>query len=73
MQRMQARDFYIHEFKAKCENKGLDASEFHEKLKQRLPLYKGRWKKSMKGQFHDLPDFKKVERETMRHLRNLEL
>lgn len=89
MQRMQARDFYdiwylleinemdvdfyVNEFKAKCENKKLNSSDFHKKLEQRLPQYKGRWQKSMKEQIHDLPDFEQVERETMRHLRKLEL
>ncbi|MCK5759444.1 MAG: nucleotidyl transferase AbiEii/AbiGii toxin family protein [Clostridiales bacterium] len=89
MQRMQARDFYdiwylleihgmdvdfyINEFKSKCESKGQNPSDFHKKLEQRLPQYKGRWQKSMKQQIHDLPDFEQVERETMRHLRKLEL
>jgi predicted nucleotidyltransferase component of viral defense system len=89
MQRMQARDFYdiwylleihgmdvdfyINEFRKKCESKGLNPSEFHKKLEQRLPQYKGRWQTSMKDQIKDIRDFEKVERETMRHLRNLEL
>lgn len=89
MQRMQARDFYdiwylleihemdvdlyVNEFKAKCENKKLNSSDFHEKLEQRLPQYKGRWQKSMKEQIHNLPDFEQVERETMRHLKKLGL
>ena len=89
MQRMQARDFYdiwylleihgmnidfyITEFKYKCESKGLNPSDFYNKLEQRLPLYKGRWQKSMKEQIHGLPDFEKVERETMRHFRKLDL
>lgn len=89
MQRMQARDFYdiwylleihgmdidfyINEFKYKCESKGLNPSDFHNKLEQRLPQYKGRWQKSMKEQIHGLPDFEKVERETMRHFRKLDL
>lgn len=85
MQRMQPRDFYdiwylleIHgvdidfytnEFKTKCENKGINPEEFHKKLNQRLPQYKGRWKKSMADQIHDLPDFEQFEREVMRHLK----
>jgi len=89
MQRMQARDlydiwylleiqgidigFYINEFREKCESKGLNSSEFHEKLELRLPQYKGRWQKSMKEQIHDLPEFDKVEREVQRHTRNLDL
>tara|TARA_R110001592_G_scaffold361119_1_gene671006 strand:+ start:1511 stop:1687 length:177 start_codon:yes stop_codon:yes gene_type:complete len=44
-----------------------------EKLAQRLPQYKVLWKASMTDQIQDLPDFGKVEREVMRHLRNLEL
>ena len=89
MQRMQARDlydiwylmeihgmdinFYLNEFKAKCESKGLKASDFLEKLEQRLPQYKGRWQKSMNEQIHDSPDFEQVERETLRYLRKLKL
>ena len=89
MQRMQARDFYdiwyllevngmdigfyLNEFKAKCSCKGLNASEFPEKLEQRLPQYKGRWQKSMSEQIQDLPDFAQVERETIRHLKKLDL
>lgn len=87
MQRMQARDFYdlwyllevhcmdvdfyINEFKSKCENKGLSATDFFKKLEQRLPQYKGRWQTSMRDQIKDLPDFDRVERETMRHFRNM--
>jgi predicted nucleotidyltransferase component of viral defense system len=89
MQRMQARDFYdiwyllemhemkieflISEFKAKCESKGLNPLQFHEKLTQRLASYKGRWQKSMNDQIKDLPDFDKVEREVQRHMRKMDL
>ncbi len=89
MQRMQARDFYdiwyllevhgmeldfyLNEFDKKCTNKGLKAVEFPDKLAQRLPQYKGRWHKSLSEQIQVLPDFDKVERETMRHLRKLDL
>lgn len=89
MQRMQARDFYdiwylleIHEmdvafysieFTAKCESKEIDPTDFHKKLEQRLPQYKGRWQRSMADQIQDLPDFDQVEREVMRHLKKLEL
>ena len=89
MQRMQARDFYdiwyllevhgldvafyVNELKAKCESKGLKASDFHKKLEQRMPQYKGRWQKSMNDQIKDLPDFDKVEREVQRHLRKMNL
>lgn len=89
MQRMQARDFYdiwylleihkmdidfyIAEFRAKCESKELDPAEFFAKLEQRLPQYKGRWQRSMGDQIQDLPDFDQVERETLRHLRELDL
>ncbi len=89
MQRMQARDFYdiwylleLHgldldfyrnEFISKCESKDVNPSDFFSKLEQRLPQYKARWQKSMKDQIKDLPDFEQVERELMRHLKNLEL
>jgi predicted nucleotidyltransferase component of viral defense system len=89
MQRMQARDFYdiwyllevhgmdvdfyVNEFKAKCESKGLNASDFHKKLEQRMPQYKGRWQKSINDQIKELPDFDKVEREVQRHLRKMNL
>ncbi|MCK5840134.1 MAG: nucleotidyl transferase AbiEii/AbiGii toxin family protein [Bacteroidales bacterium] len=89
MQRMQARDFYdiwyllevhgmdvafyLNEFKAKCENKGLNVSDFLGKLEQRLPQYKGRWRKSMNEQIKDLPDFEQVVRETKRHFKNIKL
>ena len=89
MQRMQARDFYdiwylleihkmdvdfyISEFKQKCENKAINPTEFHTKLEQRLPQYKGRWQKSMADQIKDLPDFETVLREVMRHLKKLEV
>lgn len=89
MQRMQPRDFYdiwylleIHrldidfytiEFKTKCENKEINPAEFHQKLNQRLPQYKGRWQKSMADQIHGLPDFEQVEREVMRHVKKFVL
>ena len=89
IQRMQARDFYdiwhlleineldldfyINEFIAKCESKDVKPSDFFKKLKQRLPQYKARWQKSMKDQIRDLPDFEKVERQVMRHLRKLKI
>ena len=89
MQRMQARDFYdiwylleihnmdidfyISEFRQKCESKKIDSTEFYTKLEQRLPQYKGRWEKSMADQIQDLPDFETVLREVMRHLKKLEL
>ncbi|MBT0608043.1 nucleotidyl transferase AbiEii/AbiGii toxin family protein [Aequorivita echinoideorum] len=89
MQRMQARDFYdiwyllevhgmdvnfyIKEFKAKCKNKEVNPADFHEKLEQRLPQYKGRWQKSMADQIHDLPDFDTVLREVTRHLKKFEM
>jgi uncharacterized protein len=87
MQRMQARDLYdiwyllavynmkidllLNEFKAKCDNKGMNPSEFHAKLGQRMPQYKGRWHRSMANQIKYLPDFDQVERETIRHLKNI--
>ncbi|MDY0018008.1 MAG: nucleotidyl transferase AbiEii/AbiGii toxin family protein [Candidatus Delongbacteria bacterium] len=87
MQRMQARDFYdiwylleihgleidfyLNEFKAKCKSKGLDSSDFQSKLNQRLPQYKARWEKSLKDQIKYLPEYDKIEREVLRHLRGL--
>jgi uncharacterized protein len=89
MQRMQPRDlydiwylleihgmdidFYTNEFKTKCENKEINPADFHKKLNQRLPQYKGRWQKSMADQIHDLPDFEQVEREVKRHLKKFVL
>ena len=87
MQRMQARDFYdiwylleihemdidfyISEFKTKCESKDLQASDFSKKLTERLPQYKGRWQTSLKEQIKDLPNFEQVEREVQRHIKKL--
>ena len=89
MQRMQARDFYdiwylleihgmdidfyVSEFRSKCEGKGINPGDFHIKLEQRLPQYKGRWQSSMADQIQDLPNFDEVEREVMRHLKKLEI
>jgi len=89
MQRMQARDFYdiwylleihdmdvdfyINEFKTKCESKKVNPADFYKKLEQRLPQYKGRWQKSMNDQIQELPDFETVSREVMRHLKKFEL
>jgi len=89
MQRMQARDFYdiwyllevhgmevdfyINEFKTKCESKEVNPADFHNKLEQRLPQYNGRWQKSMADQIHDLPDFDTVLRGVARHLKKFEL
>lgn len=87
MQRMQARDFYdlwylleehgmdadfyLYEFETKCKSKDLNPADFHKKLAERLPQYKGRWQSSMSEQIHNLPDFEQAEREVMRHLKNL--
>jgi predicted nucleotidyltransferase component of viral defense system len=87
MQRMQARDFYdiwylleihemdieffINEFKAKCESKGLKTNDFLKKLTERLPQYKGRWQSSLKEQIKDLPNFEQIEREVLRHIKKL--
>jgi len=87
MQRMQARDFYdiwylleIHkididfyasEFKAKCESKDLQATDFQNKLIERIPQYKGRWQSSLKEQIKDLPNFEQVEREVLRLIKKL--
>jgi len=85
MQRMQARDLYdiwylldaeeldpaflLVEFREKCTAKGLLPGEFHRKLSERLPQYRGRWSGSLKDQIRDLPDFEQVEREVMRNLK----
>jgi len=89
MQRMIARDFYdiwyllemegidankyLNEFKNKCNSKGLGASKFKDKLAERIPQYEGQWKSSLRDQIKDLPDFEKVEREILRHLKKLNL
>jgi predicted nucleotidyltransferase component of viral defense system len=87
MQRMQARDFYdiwylleehqmdilyyMNEFKAKCQSKGLNHSDFIKKLSERIPQYKGRWNSSLSEQINELPVFDKVEREVQRHIKRL--
>lgn len=89
MQRMQARDFYdlwylletnsmdvdfyVNEFKNKCVSKGLNPANFHKKLVERLPQYKGRWKSSLSEQIKDLPNYEQVERETLRHFKKLKI
>jgi hypothetical protein len=65
--------FLIPEFKAKCTSKNLKPAEFHNKLQDRLPQYRGRWKTSMADQIHDLPDFDQEEREAMRILKNFRI
>jgi len=64
---------YINEFKNKCKNKNINPANFFEKLENRFPQYKARWQKSIKDQIKDLPEFDKVKRETMRHLRKLKI
>lgn len=87
MQRMQARDFYDiwylvaqqgmdadffrGEFENKCRDKNINPAEFSKKLSERLPQYKARWQTSLKEQIQNLPAFDKVERETLRQLKNL--
>lgn len=66
-------DFYLDEFSKKCACKGLNAADFHKKLAERLPQYKGRWKSSMSEQIKNLPEFDKVERGIQRHLKKLKL
>ena len=89
MQRMQARDFYdlwyllvnheiyvefyVNEFIEKCKNKGLQAADFHRKIIERLPQYKGRWQSSLKEQINELPEFDKVERETLKRIKKLKI
>jgi len=86
---MQARDFYdiwflleLHDmdaafhmtaFEKKCAGKNLKHTDFPQKLAERLPQYKGRWKNSMSEQIKDLPDFDQVEREVQRHIKKLKL
>jgi predicted nucleotidyltransferase component of viral defense system len=87
MQRMQARDFYdiwylleehgleakFHhaKFCEKCSHKGLNPTDFLQKMTERLPQYKARWKNSMEGQIQKLPDFDKVLREVQKHLKKM--
>jgi predicted nucleotidyltransferase component of viral defense system len=87
MQRMQARDFYdiwylleihemeidfyVNEFKVKCKNKDLQATDFPNKLIERIPQYKGRWQSSLKEQIKDLPDFEQVVRVIQRRIKRL--
>jgi uncharacterized protein len=66
-------DFYLGEFRNKCASKELNPADFHKKLTERLPQYKGRWKSSMSEQIKDLPDFEQVEREVLRHLKKMKL
>ncbi len=89
MQRMQARDFYdvwylltqhemkvdfyMREFEAKCKSKFLIHSDFPHVLSKRLPQYKARWKRSLSQQIKDLPDFEQVEREVLRHLKEMKV
>ena len=88
MQRMQARDFYdiwflleqekmeieyyLNEFAGKCVAKNLNPADFPKKLAERLPGYRGRWKGSLNEQIQNLPNFERVEREVLRHLRKIE-
>lgn len=87
IQRMQARDFYdvwylleeqgmdptflINEFKTKCNHKNISPEQFHKKINERIPQYKGRWSNSMKDQIKHLPEFEQVEREMQRHLKRI--
>lgn len=86
MQRTQPRDYYdiwylveveemnveyfTSEFRNKCLGKELKPEDFQNKLEQKLPQYKARWKKSMSDQIKDLPDFEQVEREVSRKIKN---
>jgi predicted nucleotidyltransferase component of viral defense system len=89
MQRMQPRDYYdiwyllethqmdvdhyVHEFREKCESKGIDASSFHQSIEKRIPQYKGRWARSMADQIKDLPPFEQVQRELNRHFKRFDV
>jgi len=66
-------NFYTNEFKEKCESKKLNPIDFHNKLQQRLPQYKGRWEKSMADQIQHLPNFDQVVREITRQIKKLKL
>lgn len=66
-------DFYIPEYKTKCESKGVDPSTFHSNLGKRINQYKGRWEKSMNNQIKDLPDFDTILRELNRHFKKFEV
>lgn len=66
-------DFYIPEYKTKCESKGVDSSTFHSNLSKRINQYKGRWEKSMNDQIKDLPEFDTVVRELNRHFKKFEV
>ena len=64
-------DFYVSEFKAKCESKSLQATDFPNKLTERIPQYGGRWQHSLKEQIKDLPNFEQVVREVLRQIKKL--
>lgn len=66
-------DFYIPEYKTKCESKDVDPSAFHSNLGKRINQYKGRWEKSMNDQIKDLPNFDTVLRELNRHFKKFEI
>jgi len=48
-------DFHLDKFSKKYASKGLNPADFHKKLAERLPQYKGRCKKSMSEQIQDNP------------------
>lgn len=89
LQRMQARDFYdiwyllevqnmdanfyVKEFIHKCTYKNFNTAEFHKKLAERLPQEQGRWQSSLNEQIQNLPNFYKVGKEVMRHLKKLKV
>ena len=66
-------DFYIPEYRIKCESKGVDPSTFHSNSKKRINQYKGRWGKSMSDQIKDLPEFDDVVRSLNRHFKKFEV
>ena len=57
--------------KAKCESKNLQATDFPNKLTERIPQYRGRWQSSLKEQIKDLLNFEQVEREVLRQIKKL--
>ncbi|MFW6248220.1 MAG: type IIL restriction-modification enzyme MmeI [Bacteroidota bacterium] len=66
-------DFLLNEFKLKCKSKAINPSDFHAKLEQRLPQYKGRWQRSMTDQIKNLPDFESLIAKNLKLQTNLDI
>jgi hypothetical protein len=56
-------EYYLNEFTGKCAAKNLNPADFPKKLAERLPGYRAQ-------RIQNLPNFERVEREVLRHLRN---